>query len=58
MTEEIIIERTTRSLGERGQMRLKADHWREVFGCSNQIIYDLVELSNGTQEVRIRQKQQ
>lgn len=56
MVETNLIERTTRSVGDRGQMRLVAEHWREVFGTASEVEYDLVECKDGTREVRIRLK--
>lgn len=56
MSDSQLIERTTRSVGERGQMRLVADHWRDVLDCADEIEYDLVELRDGAHEIRIRSK--
>ncbi|MDF9748311.1 hypothetical protein [Natrinema salsiterrestre] len=48
-----LIERTRKTVGDRGQMRLAADHWREM-GEPEEIVYDLVELEDGSLEVRLR----
>lgn len=56
MGETNLIERTSRSVGDRGQMRIVAEHWREVFGATDEVEYDLIELPDGTHEVRIRKK--
>lgn len=56
MAETCLIERTTRSVSTDGQMRLVADHWREVFGKDSEVEYDLVELEDGSHEIRIRRK--
>lgn len=52
--EARLIERTRRSLGEHGQMRIKSAHWREEFDEVDEIEYDLVELPDGSNEIRIR----
>ena len=54
MTSETLVERTTRAVGNLGRMRLVAEHWREDFGSPDEVQYDLVELADGSREVRIR----
>ena len=56
MAETSLIERTTRSVSTDGQMRLVADHWRDVFEKDREVEYDLVETEDGTHEIRIRRK--
>ena len=56
MSEIKLIERTSRSVGDRGQMRLVAEHWREALNCTDTVEYDLVKLGDGSREIRIRQK--
>lgn len=49
-----LIHREKRSMGDNGLMRAKAAHWRDRLGEPDEIIYELVRLENGTQEIRIR----
>lgn len=56
MTSDVeLIERTTRSVGDRGRMRIVAEHWRESLNATDTVIHDVVELPDGTREIRIRE---
>lgn len=55
MTKDVtLVERTKRTVGDRGRMRLVAEHWREYLNATDTVECDLVELPDGSHEVRIR----
>lgn len=56
MTEPKLIERQSRAVHDEGQTRLPRDFWRALDGDDSAEM-DLVELEDGSKEVRIRSTQ-